>query len=49
MLVGSGFMLGGLLHGPTDPGLPVLVVPAGAMLLLSSLAATALLRASDRL
>ena len=46
-LVGLGFMLGGLLHGPTDPGLPVLAVPAGAMLLLSSLAATALLKPSD--
>lgn len=49
LLVGLGFGLGGLLHGPTDPGLPVLLVPAGAMLLLSSLAATALVRASDRL
>lgn len=46
-LVGLGFMLGGLLHGPTDPGLPVLAVPAGAMLLLSALVATALVRPSD--
>ena len=46
-LVGLGFMLGGLLHGPTDPGWPVLAVPAGAMLLLSALAATALVRPDD--
>lgn len=46
-LVGLGFMLGGLLHGPTDPGLPILAVPAGAMLLLSALIATALVRPSD--
>ncbi|PRQ07431.1 hypothetical protein [Enhygromyxa salina] len=46
-LVGAGFMLGGLLHGPTDPGPPVLAVPAGAMLLLSSLVATALLKSDD--
>ncbi|PRQ04707.1 hypothetical protein ENSA5_05560 [Enhygromyxa salina] len=48
-LVGLGFMLGGLIHGPTDPGLPVLAVPAGAMLLLSSLAATALVKPDDAL
>lgn len=47
-LVGIGFMLGGLLHGPTDPGLPILAVPAGAMLLLSALIATALVRPSDQ-
>jgi heme A synthase len=47
VLVGLGFMLGGLLHGPTDPGPPVLAVPAGAMLLLSSLAAIALLKPED--
>ncbi len=47
LLVGAGFMLGGMLHGPTDPGLPILVVPAGAMILLASLAATALVRPSD--
>ena len=46
-LVGVGFMLGGLLHGPTDPGPPVLLVPAGAMLLLSGLAATAIVRSDD--
>ncbi len=32
LLVGVGFVAGGLLHGPTDPGLPVLVVPAGALM-----------------
>lgn len=47
LLVGLGFMLGGLLHGPTDPGLPILVVPAGAMLLLAGLIATALVREGD--
>jgi hypothetical protein len=44
VLVGVGFIAGGLLHGPTDPGLPILVVPAGAMLLLTSLVATGLVR-----
>ncbi len=47
VLVGLGFILGGLLHGPSDPGLPVLAVPAGAMLLLSALSATALVRRGD--
>lgn len=47
MLVGLGFTGGALWHGPTDPGPLVLLVPAGAMLLLSSLAAVALLRAPD--
>jgi hypothetical protein len=46
-LVGLGFMFGGLLHGPTDPGLPVLAVPAGAMLLLCALIATALVQPTD--
>jgi hypothetical protein len=49
VLVGLGFMFGGLWHGPTDPGAAVLAVPAGAMLLLCSLLATALVRSSDRL
>ena len=48
LLVGGGFVAGGLLHGPTDPGLPVLVVPAGALMLLGSLVAAALLRPDDR-
>lgn len=47
-LVGAGFIAGGLMHGPTDPGPPILVVPAGALLLLSSLVATALVRPDDR-
>jgi hypothetical protein len=49
LLVGLGFMLGGLMHGPTDPGVAVLAVPAGAMMLLGSLIATALLRPTDNL
>lgn len=48
LLVGGGFVAGGLTHGPTDPGLPVLVVPAGALLLLASLVAAALVRSDDR-
>ncbi len=45
--VGLGFVAGGLWHGPTDPGPPILVVPAGALLLSTALVATALLRATD--
>lgn len=48
LLVGAGFMAGGLTHGPTDPGPPILVVPAGALLLLSAVVAVALLRPADR-
>lgn len=48
LLVGAGFMAGGLTHGPTDPGPPILVVPAGALLLLSAVVAVALLRPTDR-
>lgn len=48
LAVGLGFVGGGLWHGPTDPGPLVLAVPAGAMLLLSSLGAAVLLRAGDR-
>jgi hypothetical protein len=47
LLVGGGFVLGGLWHGPSDPGLGVLLVPAGAMLLLASVVASALVRPSD--
>ena len=47
LLVGSGFVAGGLLHGPTDPGLPILVVPAGALMLVGSLVAAALVRPGD--
>jgi hypothetical protein len=42
VLVGLGFIGGGLWHGPTDPGPIVLVVPAGAMLVLTSTVAVAL-------
>lgn len=48
VLVGVGFIAGGLLHGPTDPGPPILVVPAGALMLLAALVATALVRPGDR-
>lgn len=47
-LVGVGFMVGGLTHGPTDPGPAVLAVPAGAMMLLVSLVAVAIVRSDDR-
>ena len=47
MLVGLGFIGGALWHGPTDPGPLVLVVPAGAMMLVASTAAVALLREKD--
>jgi hypothetical protein len=46
--VGLGFVGAGLWHGPTDPGPLVLVVPAGALLLLMALAAAALVRPGDR-
>ncbi len=46
-LVGVGFVAGGLLHGPTDPGLPILVVPAGALMVLTASVAVALVRPSD--
>ncbi len=45
VLVGLGFIGGGLWHGPTDPGAMVLVVPAGALLLVCSLIAVAVVRA----
>lgn len=48
LLVGVGFMAGGLTHGPTDPGPPILVVPAGALMLLAAVVAVALLRPGDR-
>lgn len=40
-LVGCGFIVGGLTHGPTDPGPAILVVPAGALMLLGALVSTA--------
>jgi len=44
LLVGLGFFGGGLWHGQTDPGPLVLVVPAGAMMVLASCVAVALVR-----
>ncbi len=44
LVVGVGFVGGGLIHGPTDPGPLVLMVPAGALMLVASLIATAMLR-----
>jgi hypothetical protein len=43
-LVAVGFVGGGLWHGQTDPGPLVLVVPAGAMILLASTVAVAMVR-----
>jgi hypothetical protein len=45
--VGLGFLGGGVWHGATDPGVLVLLVPTGALLLLSALIAVALLREGD--
>lgn len=45
--VGLGFVGGGLWHGPTDPGPLVLAVPAGALALVSSIVAVALLRRDE--
>lgn len=49
-LVGVGFVGGGLFHGPTDPGPLVLLVPAGALMVLAALVAVAWVRgaAEDR-
>lgn len=47
LLVGLGFFGGGLWHAPTDPGPIVLVVPAGAMMLLASCVAIAIVRAKS--
>ena len=44
LVVGMGFIGGGLWHGPTDPGPLVLAVPAGALMLLASLLAVVLVR-----
>jgi hypothetical protein len=44
VLVGAGFFGGGLWHAAEDPGPLVLAVPAGAMMLIASLVAVALLR-----
>lgn len=48
LLVGLGFVGGGMWHGPTDPGPLVLAVPAGAFMTLASLVALALVRPGDR-
>lgn len=48
LLVGLGFVGGGLWHGPTDPGLPVLLVPTGALMLIAALLATAVLRGAPQ-
>jgi peptidoglycan/LPS O-acetylase OafA/YrhL len=48
LLVALGFVAGGVWHGPTDPGPAVLVVPAGALLVLSSLVVSAGIRGTDR-
>jgi hypothetical protein len=45
-LVGAGFFGGGVWHGATDPGPLVLLVPAGALLVLASLVAIACLRSA---
>ncbi|MCR9164162.1 MAG: hypothetical protein ACE37F_24525 [Nannocystaceae bacterium] len=47
LLVGLGFVGGGLWHGPADPGPLVLLVPAGALMLVTSLVATAMVRPGD--
>ncbi len=44
LIVGLGFVGGGVWHGPTDPGPLVLLVPAGALMLVASLVAVAILR-----
>ena len=47
LAVGLGFVGGGLWHGPTDPGPLVLMVPAGAMMMVASLVAVAMVRADQ--
>lgn len=44
LLVGGGFFGGGLWHGASDPGPLVFLVPAGALMLLTSCVAVALVR-----
>ena len=46
LCVGLGFTAGGVWHGPTDPGPLVLLVPAGALLLISAVLAVVRLRSS---
>ncbi len=45
--VGVGFFGGGLWHGPSDPGPLVLIVPAGALMLLASCVSVGLVRAQQ--
>lgn len=45
--VGVGFFGGGLWHGPSDPGPLVLIVPAGALMLLASCVSVGLVRAKE--
>ncbi|MBX7079725.1 MAG: hypothetical protein K1X88_11095 [Nannocystaceae bacterium] len=44
LAVGVGFFGGGLWHGAADPGPLVLIVPAGAMMLVASCVAVAMVR-----
>ncbi len=44
LAVGVGFFGGGLWHGAADPGPLVLIVPAGAMMLLGGCVAVAMVR-----
>lgn len=46
--VGLGFAGGGLWHAPTDPGPLILLVPFGALTLLTSLVVVALVKPGDR-
>lgn len=46
LLVAVGFTGGGLWHGQSDPGPLVLLVPAGALLLVAALAVVALVRSA---
>lgn len=46
LFVGLGFVLGGLWHGGVDPGPFVLLVPAGALLVLSSILVVAFVRST---
>ena len=48
LLVAFGFMGGAVWHGPTDPGPLVLLVPAGALMMVASLGAVATIRSAPR-
>ncbi|HET6586078.1 MAG TPA: hypothetical protein VFG69_21620 [Nannocystaceae bacterium] len=47
VLVALGFVGGGLWHGPSDPGPLVLFVPAGALMLVASVAVVAVVRSAE--